>query len=522
MWVLGSPYCIAMNFTKFFYSIVSLIIGTTVLGQSVSNYWNENVVPMYSTMYSLSTRLTTNPTSTNPLISNISLHRNTSGVFLTLRVKGEDVHHLIIKNDTVILIEPDYGNITMDGGSNNEICNYLKAVYSLHLFDYYPIIDSTRIQFYEIRDTLIDNRRHCVLKGKLLAGYYFNEVSNDYDIPDNEFIEYWCEESTSAIEKVIIFKDSVSEVAYKIWETEKLSSSKEQTGTLQKYDMQSNRYQDFTLYNVMNGDFAAPSVMGHGTLNKEMSDELLKFPLVGFDEDTVVLKDVVGWKLLEFWSYGCKPCASFLQSLAQEQDSLGYRVLENNGINLFCILNDGGVTPKFKRYATQWRAEDILFAARGLNLLHIPCTPYYYLFAPNNSLVYHGSAKAITDTLLSAKRRYEGLNHSKSHSMGPQISVNKPEHDFGSIAEGSSGVCVFWVTNTGDRPLIIDHVASSCGCTTVNYPQNPIPPGQKKRVVVKYNTGNIGAFQKTVVVVSNANNQPRMVLKIKGIVSAIH
>ena len=71
-------------------------------------------------------------------------------------------------------------------------------------------------------------------------------------------------------------------------------------------------------------------------------------------------------------------------------------------------------------------------------------------------------------------------------------------------------------------PLTIDHTSSSCGCTTAEYPKKPIAPGQKKKIVVRYNTSNVGSFQKTIVVVSNATNNPKTVLKIKGNVISSH
>ena len=43
-------------------------------------------------------------------------------------------------------------------------------------------------------------------------------------------------------------------------------------------------------------------------------------------------------------------------------------------------------------------------------------------------------------------------------------------------------------------------------------------PGQKGVIDVHYNTNNVGGFSKTVTVVSNAVNNERVVLRIKGTV----
>jgi len=48
--------------------------------------------------------------------------------------------------------------------------------------------------------------------------------------------------------------------------------------------------------------------------------------------------------------------------------------------------------------------------------------------------------------------------------------------DYGTIEKGSDGVRVFEFTNTGDEPLIISKVSSSCGCTIPKKPKDPILP----------------------------------------------
>jgi len=45
--------------------------------------------------------------------------------------------------------------------------------------------------------------------------------------------------------------------------------------------------------------------------------------------------------------------------------------------------------------------------------------------------------------------------------------------DYGQIENGSDGVRVFEFTNTGDAPLVISRVYSSCGCTIPKNPRHP-------------------------------------------------
>ncbi|WP_037315235.1 DUF1573 domain-containing protein [Salegentibacter sp. Hel_I_6] len=87
--------------------------------------------------------------------------------------------------------------------------------------------------------------------------------------------------------------------------------------------------------------------------------------------------------------------------------------------------------------------------------------------------------------------------------------------DYGEIKKGSDGVRVFEFTNTGNVPLVIANVTSSCGCTIPKKPEEPIQPGETGEIEVKYDTKRVGPIRKTVTVYSNADEATKS-LKIKG------
>ena len=89
--------------------------------------------------------------------------------------------------------------------------------------------------------------------------------------------------------------------------------------------------------------------------------------------------------------------------------------------------------------------------------------------------------------------------------------------DYGEIKKGSDGVRVFEFTNTGDAPLVIEDVKSSCGCTVPKKPEEAILPGNTGQIEVKYDTKRVGPIRKTVTVYSNAEESVKA-LKIKGTV----
>jgi len=92
--------------------------------------------------------------------------------------------------------------------------------------------------------------------------------------------------------------------------------------------------------------------------------------------------------------------------------------------------------------------------------------------------------------------------------------------NYGKIIKGANGKRVFTFTNTGDNPLVITSVKSSCGCTIPKKPTQPIAPGKKGRIEVAYDTNRIGGFSKSITILSNAKTS-RKVIRIKGVVQKV-
>ncbi len=107
----------------------------------------------------------------------------------------------------------------------------------------------------------------------------------------------------------------------------------------------------------------------------------------------------------------------------------------------------------------------------------------------------------------------------ESNPNAPEITFEKETIDYGTVEKGSDGTREFVFTNTGKEPLIITRAVGSCGCTVPTWPKEPIAPGEKGVMKVKYDTQRVGAFSKSVTVTSNAKNGNKVV-NIKGVVKA--
>tara|TARA_B100000768_G_C11181968_1_gene333330 strand:- start:4 stop:411 length:408 start_codon:yes stop_codon:yes gene_type:complete len=105
-----------------------------------------------------------------------------------------------------------------------------------------------------------------------------------------------------------------------------------------------------------------------------------------------------------------------------------------------------------------------------------------------------------------------------AQTNGPKIEFENSVVDYGEIPRGSDGIRVFNFVNTGNKPLEITKVYSSCGCTIPKKPEAPIAPGKTGKIQVKYDTNRLGPIRKTITVNSNSTETPIVSLKIKGVV----
>lgn len=94
------------------------------------------------------------------------------------------------------------------------------------------------------------------------------------------------------------------------------------------------------------------------------------------------------------------------------------------------------------------------------------------------------------------------------YSYGQVLQFDKKVHDFGFFPRPKSGVtsCEFAFTNSGNAPLVLNKVIASCGCTTPEWTDKPIPPGGKGSIKVTYNATTAGTFNKSITVYSNSKN----------------
>lgn len=105
---------------------------------------------------------------------------------------------------------------------------------------------------------------------------------------------------------------------------------------------------------------------------------------------------------------------------------------------------------------------------------------------PNEALIKEAQSKPITN-----------------------IAVSENTFDFGVLKKGAVKSHTYVITNTGTNPLIISEVKPGCGCTIPEFTKDPILPGKKGNITLKFESeGFDGVVHKSADVYANVAKAP--------------
>ncbi len=95
----------------------------------------------------------------------------------------------------------------------------------------------------------------------------------------------------------------------------------------------------------------------------------------------------------------------------------------------------------------------------------------------------------------------------QDNAKAAKIEFQESTYEFGDIYQGDVVSHTFTFENTGEAPLVLTNIATTCGCTAPEWPREPIMPGETGEILITFNsTGKMGIQNKVITVFSNASN----------------
>jgi hypothetical protein len=107
-------------------------------------------------------------------------------------------------------------------------------------------------------------------------------------------------------------------------------------------------------------------------------------------------------------------------------------------------------------------------------------------------------------------------------ATGPEIALDRSEHDFGDVQVGDVVQTQLRVINKGNAPLVIDEVRTTCGCAVTGSHAKEVPPGQEIEIPVSYDSVGLSPGRKTQSVFIHTNDGKNSVTKFQVFATVIH
>jgi len=95
--------------------------------------------------------------------------------------------------------------------------------------------------------------------------------------------------------------------------------------------------------------------------------------------------------------------------------------------------------------------------------------------------------------------------------LAAEMTFDKTFHDFGTINNGAAQETMFSYKNTGDSPLVVTDIKSTCGCTIPSWSKEALSPGESSQFTVKFNGKGSNKVSKSVTVFANTKKGKEIV-----------
>ncbi|MCD8262388.1 MAG: DUF1573 domain-containing protein [Bacteroides sp.] len=96
----------------------------------------------------------------------------------------------------------------------------------------------------------------------------------------------------------------------------------------------------------------------------------------------------------------------------------------------------------------------------------------------------------------------------KTPVLYTQVEADRYSADLGSFNWRLPAEANFTIRNRGNRLWVIEDIITSCGCISIEYDKEPLPPGGERIIKVLYKADHPEHFSKSITLYSNAEGAP--------------
>lgn len=102
-----------------------------------------------------------------------------------------------------------------------------------------------------------------------------------------------------------------------------------------------------------------------------------------------------------------------------------------------------------------------------------------------------------------------------------QLTWEKTEVELHPGPADKQAIGTFRFENKTDKPIRIQSVHTSCGCTTAGKPKDVVAPGEKSEITATFNIGDrTGVQQKQITIQTDDPKQPTTILTLKAVIAS--
>lgn len=151
-----------------------------------------------------------------------------------------------------------------------------------------------------------------------------------------------------------------------------------------------------------------------------------------------------------------------------------------------------------------------------LNKFPADMTFQTFLLDKNNKVAVLGNPVHNTAVKELYLKQITGKDSPNKNLPRTTAEATQTDIDFGTFDKSETKETTIEVKNTGDSPLVIVDVSTTCGCTAATYEKQPAKPRESLRVQIRMTPKDTGFFDEVVTVRYNSMNNQPVKVKIKG------